>query len=95
MKQVYATTLHARERSTARSIPLMIAETIIDFGQSRDAGSGARKYALTKKSMCTLRRFAGPAIADLLDTYRHRNAYVVAAGDRIITTSFASRPLFD
>jgi hypothetical protein len=95
MNQVYVATRHARERSTARAIPPMIAEMIIEFGQSRDAGDGARKYALTKESMRELRRVAGRAIANAVAPYRHQNAYVVAAGGRIITVAYASNSRFD
>ena len=52
MTSLYAFTRHAKERSTARSISPMIVELIIEYGESRDAGDGARKYALTKRSMC-------------------------------------------
>lgn len=74
MKQTYDATRHARERSSSRSIPPMIAELIIEFGDSREAGDGARKYALTKDGMRRLRRFAGHAVADAVASYRNRNA---------------------
>lgn len=73
----------------------MIAEMIVDFGRSRDAGEGARKYSLTKESMQELRRAGGPEIVKAIAPYRNRNAYVVTAGDRIVTMAFARRPLFD
>lgn len=95
MKQAFVFTRHAHERSTARSIPPMIAELIIDFGQSRDAGDGARKYTLTKESMRELRRVAGRAIADAVGRYRNRNAYVVAASGRIITVAYSSTSIID
>ncbi len=94
MKQAYGLTRHARERSTGRAIPPMIAEMIIDFGQACDAGDGARKYMLTKDSMRELRRVGGREIVKALDPYRSRNAYVVAEGGRIVTVAFASRSLF-
>ena len=59
MYAAYSLTRHARERSTGRSIPPMIAEIIVDFGKSRDAGNGTRKYALTSESMRKIRRFGG------------------------------------
>lgn len=82
-------TRHARERVTTRAIPPMVVEMIVAYGDSRDAGDGVRAYALTRRSMRALRRYAGPAIADTLDRFRARNAYVVAAGDRIVTCAFA------
>lgn len=95
MEQAYVVTRHARERSTARAIPTMVAEMIMEFGQSRDAGDGARKYALTKESMRELRRLAGRAIADAVSPYRNRNAYAVAASGRIITVAYSSTPFFN
>jgi hypothetical protein len=67
----------------------MIAEIIIEYGESRDAGDGARKYALTKQSMCRLRRHAGREIVKAIGPYRNRNAYVVAVGDRIVTIAYS------
>ena len=73
----------------------MIAEIIIEYGESRDAGDGARKYALTKRSMCELRRVAGRGLANAINPYRNRNAYVVVIGGRIVTVAYASNPLFN
>ncbi|WPP03694.1 hypothetical protein [Methylocella tundrae] len=94
MELPYRVTRHARERSTAREIPPMVAEMIIEFGHSHDAGDGARKYALTKDGMRELRRFAGRSITKAVTPYLKRNAYVVAAGGRIITMAYAPSPLF-
>lgn len=95
MASPYAFTRHAKDRSGARAIPEMVAELIIEYGESRDAGDGARKYALTKESLSHLRRRAGSGIAKALSFYRDRNAYVVASGDRIITVAYSSHPLFN
>jgi hypothetical protein len=94
-KPAYPVTRHARDRSSSRLIPEMVAEIIIDFGESEDAGDGARKYVLTKESMRDLRRAAGRAIANAVSPYRRRHAYVVAAGGRVITVAYSSHPLFD
>jgi hypothetical protein len=94
MEFAYDLTRHARDRSTERTIPPFVADAIITYGRSMEAGDGARKYALTKDSMRELRRIAGHSITKILGTYRSRNAYVVVAGSRIITVAFASRPLF-
>jgi hypothetical protein len=72
----------------------MIADIILEYGESRDAGDGARKYALTKQSMGELRRRAGRELAKAIDTYRNRNAYVVARAGRIITVAYSRVPLF-
>lgn len=95
MPSSYAFTRHAKDRSGVRTIPEMIAELIIEYGESRDAGNGARKYALTKESMSLLRRRAGSGIAKALSFYRDRNAYVVASGGNIITVAYSNHPLFN
>jgi len=95
MNSSYVYTRHANERSTARTIPPMIAEIIIEYGESRDAGDGARKYALTKRSMRELRRVAGRGLANAINPYRNRNAYVVVIGSRIVTVAYASNSLFN
>lgn len=94
MRPSHALTRHAHERSTARSIPPGIAEMIIEYGASRDAGDGARKFALSSRSMSLLRRQFGPGITKALEPYRRRGAYVVARANAIITVAFADRPLF-
>jgi hypothetical protein len=94
MQSPYDYTRHANERSGARIIPPMIAEIVVEYGESRDAGDGARKYALSKRSMCELRQFAGRELAKAIEPYRSRNAYVVAVGGRIVTVAYASSPLF-
>jgi hypothetical protein len=94
MDQAYPFSRHAHQRSNERSIPPLVAEAIITFGNSLDSGDGTRKYALTKKGMAELRRFTGRPIADAIDAYRRRNAYVVVAGDMIVTVAYASKPLF-
>lgn len=95
MASSYAFTRHAKDRSGARAIPEMVAEIIIEYGKSRDAGDGARKYALTKESMSLLRRRAGRDLANTINLYRNRNAYVVACGDRIITVAYSNHQLFN
>jgi len=94
MELSHRLTRHAHERSTGRDIPPLIAETIIAYGRSRDAGDGTRKYALTKESMRELRRVAGRAMTNAIAPYWKRNAYVLVGGDCIITVAFASKPLF-
>ena len=95
MAPSYAFTRHAKERSGVRAIPEMIAELIIEYGESRDAGDGARKCALTKESMSLLRRRAGSGIAKAIGFHRDRNAYVVASGDRIVTVAYSNQSLFN
>ena len=92
MDPSYTFTQHANDRSTARTIPTMVAEIIIEYGEARDAGGGALKYALTKQSMRRLRKVAGRELTKAIEPYRSRNAYVVAIGGRIVTVAFASKP---
>jgi hypothetical protein len=91
MTSSHSFTRHANERSTARNISPMIAEIILEYGESRDAGDGALKYALTKQSMGELRKRAGRELAKAIAQYR--NAYVVARAGRIITVAYSRVPL--
>lgn len=85
-------TRHAHKRSTGRAIPPGVARLIRDYGEVREAGGGAHRFALSGSSMAELRREWGPEIAKAIEPFRKRNAYVVAEGDQIITVAFASRP---
>jgi hypothetical protein len=85
----FSMTQHARERTTARNIPPMIAEIIVEFGDSRECGAGARSYTLTGDSMRAIRKVAGKEIAKAIEPYRTRKAYVIENAGRIITTAFA------
>jgi hypothetical protein len=93
MTSDYVFSRHAKERAAQRTIPPMVAEIIIEYGDSRDAGDGALKYTLTKRSMRELRQRAGREITKALDSYRSQNAYVVANRGRIITLAYANHPL--
>jgi hypothetical protein len=95
MRSTYEFTRHAHDRSSARVISPMIAEIIIEYGESKDAGDGARKYALTKQSMCELRHIAGRELTKAINFYRNRNAYVVAVGGRIVTVAYSHAPIFN
>lgn len=83
-------TRHAHERSTGRSIPPLVAEFIVEYGQSFDAGDGTRKYFLTKDSLRAIRRHGGPEFAKVLAPYRNRGAYALLAGDRVVTLAYAN-----
>ena len=85
---------HAHNRSTERQIPPGIAEMIIEYGTSRDAGDGARKFSLSRDSMSALRRDFGRELVKVVEPYRQRGAYVVAEAEKIITVAFAGKPLF-
>lgn len=51
MQAHYKTTRHFRERAIARMVPPRIAEMTHEYGASRDAGDGARKFAISAASM--------------------------------------------
>lgn len=95
MYSSYEFTHHAKERSTARDIPPLITDIIVEFGESRDAGDGAKKHTLTKQSMSEIRRAGGRELAKTIEFYRSRNAYVVVSGSKIITVAYAKRQLFN
>ncbi|BBE74931.1 hypothetical protein [Oharaeibacter diazotrophicus] len=85
----FSMTRHARERTTARNIPPMIVEMIVEYGDSRECGAGARSYVLTGNSMRAIRKVAGKEIAKVIEPYRTQKAYVIENAGRIITAAFA------
>lgn len=85
-------TRHARDRSTARGIMPPVVELILTYGDSRNAGDGARKYALSGTSFRQIRRELGRDISRSLGKYRR--VYVVASPDRIVTVAWRHQPLF-
>lgn len=80
-----AYTRHARDRSTARGLTPQIVDLILSDGHSRDAGDGARKYALSGTSFRKIKRELGRDTSRSLEKYRR--AYVVASPDRIVTVA--------
>lgn len=92
MDQIPQLTRHARHRAEQRKVPAPVIGLILDYGDCRDAGEGAQKFALSKKSLRTLRRELGDRLPGSLE--RFRKAYVVAAEGRVITVAFSRRPLF-
>jgi hypothetical protein len=93
MRDTIRFTDHGRMRANTRGFPPLVIEMILDFGESRDALDGARKYALTKSSIREIRRYAGHNVADELNRYKSRHAYVVASSGRVITTAYADKPV--
>lgn len=85
-------TRHARHRAEQRAVPGPVIGLILDYGECRDAGEGARKFALSKASLRALRRDLGVRVPG--DLERFRKAYVVALQGRIVTVAFSRRPLF-
>jgi hypothetical protein len=91
MNHSYQMTHHAFERATSRSIPPMIAELIMEYGASFDAGNGCLSYFLTRESMKELRNYGGSSIANAVEPYRSRNVYVIAASGKIVTMAYGRR----
>ncbi len=85
-------TRHARHRAEQRAVPGSVIGLILDYGDCRDAGEGARKFALSKASLRALRRDLGIHAPGNLE--RYRKAYVVAAGGHVVTVAFSQHPLF-
>lgn len=92
MIDISSFTRHAWHRAAERSVPTSLISLLLDYGESRDAGEGARKFAFSKTSLRHLKRDLGPSAIENLD--RYRKAYVVAAEGHVITVAFARRPLF-
>lgn len=92
MDQTLQITRHARHRAEQRAVPGSIIGLILDYGECRDAGEGARKFALSKASLRSLRRDLGVRAPGKLE--RYRKAYVVAARGRVVTVAFSQNPLF-
>lgn len=76
-------TNHAKKRMQQRSIPKIVLDWLVDFGNSEPAGDGARKYFFDKQSRKQFKKYAGK-IYGALEQYL--NAYVVVASDNSIVT---------
>ncbi len=85
-------TRRARHLAEQRAVPGSVIGLILNYGESCDAGEGARKFALSKASLRALRRDLGGRATGNLAHFR--KAYIVAAQDRIVTVAFSRRPLF-
>ena len=94
MEKNYSFTRHARQRSAGRSIPQFVTEAILSYGNSWDAGAGARKFSLTKEGMRELRQDEGRSFTNTINAYRCRNVYVIASAGRVVTVAYASKSLF-
>ncbi len=82
-------THHARLRSQQRSIPSVVRDALIDFGERRRAGEGAESVFFTKKSWKRLKAYMGSDISRAFEKYR--NCYLIEAGDGVVITE-AFRP---
>lgn len=85
-------TLHAKQRAAQRVIPDEIISLILEYGEARNAGDAAEKFALTRVSLRQIRRELGRGATPALSHYR--KAYIVAARGRVITAAFAARHPF-
>ncbi len=84
---------HAQGRIAQRGLSPHEVQLIRDYGESRQAGEGARKFALSRHSVRELREDFSDLSRRRLDLLRR--AYVVATDDVVVTAAFANRPLFN
>jgi hypothetical protein len=77
-------THHARMRSQQRSIPSVVRDALIDFGERRRAGQGAVSVFFTKKSWKRLEASMGSDISRAFE--RYRNYYLIEADDGAVVT---------
>ena len=76
-------TKHAKQRMQQRSIPPIIVDWLIRFGQSEPSGDGTRKYYFDKSSHRRFQKYAGQLSA-MLEQYL--NVYVVLDNDFTVVT---------
>lgn len=88
----YKLSQHATKRAAQRNIPYHIVDLILSYGDSCDARGGARKFALSRRSLREIREDKAVAASTKLDHFRR--AYVVATDEKVITTAFANKPIF-
>lgn len=74
---------HAAIRAQQRSIPRVIHDALLDWGDRRKAGSGVTSYSFSKRSWGKFAKYLG---AEAKRLERYRNAYIVVAGDGTIIT---------
>lgn len=77
-------TRHATIRMQQRSIPLMVIDLLVDFGDSAAAGAGACSYFFSKRSWQRVCRHAGAAAKHF---ERRRNVYIIMSDDGVIVTA--------
>ena len=77
-------TRHAQLRMQQRSIPSMVIDLLVDFGDSAAAGAGACSYFFSKRSWRRVCRHAGAAAKHL---ERWRNVYIIMSDDGVIVTA--------
>ena len=77
-------THHARVRSQQRSIPSVVRDALVDFGERRRAGQGAESVFFTKKSWKRLEAYMGSDISKAFEKYR--NCYLIEAHDGAVVT---------
>ncbi|WP_152608781.1 hypothetical protein [Croceibacterium mercuriale] len=74
---------HGALRSQQRSIPPLIIDLLIDFGEESFAGEGCYRYFFTKRTWSFLIRRVGSRAKDL---ERYRSAYAVVSEDGQLVT---------
>lgn len=74
---------HAKKRSKQRSIPEVVIDLLLDFGDETHLGSGATSFSFRKKSWSRAVKYLG-AKAKYFE--RYRACYVVVAEDGTVIT---------
>lgn len=77
-------TRHAQVRMQQRSIPQIIIDLLVDFGDRHAAGSGAESCFFSKRSWRRVIRHAGSAARHL---ERWRNVYIILSEDGAVVTA--------
>lgn len=77
-------TRHAAKRIQQRSIPPVVVDYLMEFGDPRPAGKGAESYSFSKKGWHRLQRYLGPLAKHF---GKYRNVYAVISDGHVVTTA--------
>lgn len=77
-------TVHAAHRAKQRSLPPVVVEWLMTFGEERHVGSGLTRYAFSHRSWRRLEAHLGSV--GLADKDKVKSAYVIVAEDSSIVT---------
>jgi hypothetical protein len=83
-------TVHADKRSQQRGIAPMVIDLLLEFGSRRHDGHGAEICFFDRRAKKKVQAYTGGLMGRLSDEL---DAYVVVAGERIITAGTRYRKL--
>ncbi len=75
---------HAADREQQRSIPALLIDSLLEFGECRDAGNGAESHYFGRRGWRDFQAYLG---AQSKHFERYRNIYVIIAGGVVITVA--------